>query len=109
MFVGVVVDGRWKYAGHTDGPRTLDALVAHLDAVHAATMDRLRGLPNSVLDEPRPSVQGPPAKAWRWLMALVEHEVHHRSQLAVYLADMGVAPPHIYGLGVEDLIALATG
>lgn len=109
MFVGVVVDGRWRYSGHADGPRDLDALLAQLDAVHTASMDRLRGLPPAALDEPRPSLQGPPAKAWRWLMALVEHEVHHRSQLAVYLADMGVAPPQIYGLGVEDVIALATG
>jgi uncharacterized damage-inducible protein DinB len=42
-------------------------------------------------------------------MAMVEHEIHHRSQIAMYLSLMGVPPPHIYGLGVEDVIALATG
>lgn len=42
-------------------------------------------------------------------MALVEHEVHHRSQLAVYLTLLGVEPPQVYGLGIEDVIARATG
>jgi uncharacterized damage-inducible protein DinB len=42
-------------------------------------------------------------------MAMTEHEIHHRSQLAMYLLLLGVKPPHIYGLGVEELIAKATG
>ncbi len=47
-------------------------------------------------------------KAWRILLAMAEHEVHHRSQLAVYLALMGVEPPQIYGLKIEDIIELST-
>ncbi len=109
MFVGVVVDGRWRYAGHDHGPTTLPDLLAALEATHAEALARLRGLDNAALDEPRPSLQGPPARAWRWLMALVEHEIHHRSQLAMYLMLLGVPPPHIFGLGVEDVIALAVG
>jgi uncharacterized damage-inducible protein DinB len=34
---------------------------------------------------------------------MTEHEVHHRSQLASYLTWMGVEPPDIFGLGVEDV------
>ena len=37
-------------------------------------------------------------------MAMVEHEIHHRSQLASYLSMVGEAPPQLYGLGVEDVI-----
>jgi uncharacterized damage-inducible protein DinB len=40
-------------------------------------------------------------------MAMAEHDIHHRSQLAVYLSLMDVQTPHIFGLGVEDLIALS--
>jgi uncharacterized damage-inducible protein DinB len=110
MFVGAVVEGRWRYTGHTHDPaQTLDALIAELESGHAATRERLRALDDAVLMQPRPTLDGPPAKAWRLLMALVEHEIHHRSQLALYLALMGVEPPQIYGLGVEDVIALATG
>jgi uncharacterized damage-inducible protein DinB len=48
-------------------------------------------------------------KTWHLLMAMIEHEVHHRSQLAVYLSLMGVQPPQIYGLKLEEVIALLTG
>jgi uncharacterized damage-inducible protein DinB len=109
MFVGAVVEGKWRYAGHTDSTEPgLDTAVARLEETHALAMDSLRGLTDAELDQLRPTLNGPPVKAWRLLLALVEHEVHHRSQLAVYLALMGVEPPQIYGLGVEDVIALVT-
>ena len=110
MFVGVALEGRWKYGGHeAGGPQDLDELLHLLESAHIQAMERLAGLTDDQLYEPRPSIKGHPLKAWRWLMAMVEHEIHHRSQLAVYLTLMGVQPPHIYGLGVEDIIALATG
>jgi len=110
MFVGVVVAGRWRYPGHDHEPSDdLEALIVQLETSHAAAMNALRALNDAALNEPRPLLKGPALKAWRVLMAMVEHEVHHRSQLAVYLALMGVEPPHIYGMGVEEVIALATG
>jgi uncharacterized damage-inducible protein DinB len=110
MFTGVVVEGRWLYSGHTLEPgASLESLLAQLNESHAGCMERLRGLSDADLLAPRPSLQGPEIKTWRWLMAMVEHEVHHRSQVAVYMTLMGITPPHVFGLGVEDLIALATG
>jgi uncharacterized damage-inducible protein DinB len=108
MFVGVVVDGTWRYTGHDHDPASLEDLVAELDQGHTLAMDKLRGVSDDQLAEQRPSLQGPPARAWRWLMAMAEHEIHHRSQLAMYLMLMDVPPPHIFGLGVEDVIALAS-
>lgn len=110
MFVGVVVAERWRYPGHDHDPADdLEALIAQLETGHAAALNALRTLDDAALNEPRPLLKGPNLKAWRVLMAMVEHEVHHRSQIAVYLALMGVEPPQIYGLGVEEVIALATG
>ena len=42
------------------------------------------------------------------LMAMCEHEVHHRSQLASYLTLMGIDAPDIFGLGVEDVARLTS-
>jgi uncharacterized damage-inducible protein DinB len=110
MFVGAVVDGRWRYDGHERaGNDDLASLIAHLEQTHLETMARLRPLSDAALQEPRPTLNGPQVKAWRLLLALTEHEIHHRSQVAVYLALLGIEPPQIYGLGVEDVIALATG
>lgn len=110
MFVRVALEGCWKYEGHElEKKQSLDELVALLDANHTEAMEKLKQLSDQDLYEPRygPKGEGHPLKAWRWLMAMVEHEIHHRSQLAVYLSLMGVQPPHIFGLGVEDLIALS--
>ena len=41
---------------------------------------------------------------WKWLRAMVEHEVHHRGQLYMYLAMLGVKTPPIYGLTSEEVI-----
>lgn len=112
MYVGVVCKGVWQYPGHDRAlAETLDEAIAYLEQCHHTAMQQLGGLSDSVLLEPRPALvkDSPQVKAWRWLMAMVEHEVHHRSQLATYLTLMGVEPPQIYGLGVEDVIALATG
>jgi len=110
MFVRVATEGRWNYEGHEAGSEQgLDALITQLESAHIEAMTKLRQFPDQDLNEPRygPKGEGHPVKAWRWLMAMAEHEIHHRSQLATYLSMMGIQPPHIFGLGVEDLIAIS--
>jgi len=110
MFVRVAMEGRWNYEGHeVEGEQSLDELIAMLETTHVETIEKLGQFTEQDLNTPRygPKGDGHPLKAWRWLMAMTEHEIHHRSQLAVYLSLMGVQPPHIFGLGVEDLIALS--
>ncbi len=41
---------------------------------------------------------------WKWLRALIEHEVHHRGQLYVYLGMLGIKTPPLYGLTSEEVI-----
>jgi len=110
MFVRVATEGSWNYAGHeAESEQSLDELIVLLEATHVEAMEKLKQFPDQDLNSPRygPKDEGHPLKAWRWLMAMTEHEIHHRSQLAVYLSLMNVQPPHIFGLGVEDLIALS--
>ena len=40
---------------------------------------------------------------WRVLMMLVEHEVHHRSQIDTYAGLNGWAPPDIFGMSAEGI------
>jgi len=110
MFVDVVMQGKWKYNGHEGEQKSLGELIAYLDQIHSEAMSTLKALPDSELNQPRPALEGDvQVKAWRWLMAMTEHEIHHRSQLSMYLMLLGIKPPHIYGMGVEELIARATG
>ncbi len=40
---------------------------------------------------------------WKWLRAMVEHEIHHRGQIYMYLGILGVETPPIYGLTAEEV------
>lgn len=111
MYVELICQGRWKYPGHVrQTPESLDEIVARMETGHIAAMAALSQLSDGVLFQQRPSFlpDAPQVKVWRWLMAMVEHEIHHRSQLAGYLTLMGYEPPQIYGVTVEDLIARST-
>ena len=112
MFTGVVAADVWRYDGHErHRGATLEAAVALLDAEHAAAREALARVPDAVLSTERRSLEpgARPLRAWRVLMAMCEHEVHHRSQLASYLTLMGVEAPDIFGLGVEDVERLTAG
>lgn len=41
---------------------------------------------------------------WKWLRAMLEHEIHHRGQIYLYLAMNDVATPPIFGLTSEEVI-----
>lgn len=40
---------------------------------------------------------------WKWLRAMVEHEVHHRGQIYLYLGLIGESVPPLYGLTSEEV------
>jgi uncharacterized damage-inducible protein DinB len=109
-YVAVVIDSKWHYHGHAKGKyNTLDEIIVYMYQTHDAAMIRLKTVSDSELNELRPSPvsDARSVKMWRWLMVMVEHEVHHRSELASYLTMMGVEPPQIFGLSVEELSELA--
>lgn len=40
---------------------------------------------------------------WKWLRAMLEHEIHHRGVLYTYLGILGVKTPPIFGLTEEEV------
>jgi uncharacterized damage-inducible protein DinB len=109
MFSGVVADGAWRYDGHgRELGASLEQALALLDARHRAAAAALARAGDATLGQLRPALEpdGRPIRGWRVLMAMCEHEVHHRSQLASYLTLMGIDAPDIFGLGVEDVTRL---
>lgn len=106
MFVGVAAAGRWAYPGHERQlGATRAAALAYLEASHTSAVAALGSLGDADLGKERTALDGRPLPVWRILMLMVEHEIHHRSQIAGYLSDLGLEPPQIYGLRVEELVA----
>lgn len=92
------------YPGHgrelADG---LDAVLEYFHSTHRETLSKLRELPDARLQEECVTPAGAKLRVWKWLRAMVEHEVHHRGQIYLYLAMLGVATPPLYGLTSEEV------
>jgi len=41
---------------------------------------------------------------WKWLRAMIEHEIHHRGQIYIYLGLLNIETPPLYGLTSEQVI-----
>ena len=104
FFVTKVVEDRFSTALEL-GPAEPWAITrARLDETHASEMARLRAVPDARLHEKVTDLEGGQMSAWRFLMAMAEHEVHHRSQLDAWMALAGAEPPQIYGYRMEDVV-----
>lgn len=71
-----------------------DALRSRFEEVRGRTTSRLAALTAADLDAPCAHPNAPPGLNLRWwLTFLLEHEVHHKGQLAVYFRLMGKEAP----------------
>ncbi len=87
--------------GDPPDPTTWLALLEESAAALAAGLETT---PDGWLQRRVPLIEGDGSLAgWRVLMMLVEHEVHHRSQIDTYAGLNGWSPPDIFGLSAEDI------
>lgn len=69
-----------------------------------AYMAALRDTPDEWLQRKVPMIDTPGAlSGWRILMMMVEHEVHHRSQIDAYAGLEGWPVPDIFGRSAESI------
>ena len=106
FFVTKIVEDRFTTDLDLGPEEPWDATRARLAAMHATEMVRLRALPDARLHEKVDDLDGGRMSAWRFLMAMVEHEIHHRSQLDAWLALAGTEPPQLYGYRMEDVLGM---
>lgn len=94
------------YPGHSsalaDGP---DEVRRFLDRMHSEAVEIFSALSPADLQKKCVTPAGTPITVWKWLRAMVEHEVHHRGQLYLYLAMRGMSTPPLYGLTSEEVQA----
>lgn len=94
------------YPGHgaelAEGPA---AVREYLARCHREAVEILRDAGDEALDRPCMTPAGSSLAGWKWLRAMVEHEVHHRGQLYLLLGLAGVPTPPIFGLTAEEVLA----
>lgn len=104
MFVECVMQRPSCYPGHgrelADG---FDAVVAYFDRCNQDSLALLRSLTPRDLQRKCTTPEGSPITSWKWLRSMAEHEIHHRGQIYLHLATLGVATPPLFGLTSEQV------
>lgn len=92
------------YPGHgRDLADGYDAVVAYLDRTHDEALEIYRSLTPEALAGRCMTPAGTTITTWKWLRAMIEHEIHHRGQLYLMLGMLDVRTPALYGLTEEQL------
>lgn len=72
--------------------------------MHVESVDLIRDLSDQDLQRKCETPGGAPIAVWKWLRAMIEHEVHHRGQIYMMLGMLGVETPPLWGLREEELV-----
>ena len=93
-----------RYSGHgkelADG---YEEVLNFLNRTHQESMEVFRSLSDEDLQKKCTIPSGGQITLWKWLRAMIEHEVHHRGQIYLYLQLLGVPSPPLYGLTSEEV------
>jgi uncharacterized damage-inducible protein DinB len=104
MFAENVSGRPSRYPGHgpelAEGP---EEVRAYLRRMHGEAVHIFSGLSPEDLQARCETPAGVSMRAWKWLRAMVEHEVHHRGQIYALLGLLEVSTPPLYGLTSEQV------
>jgi uncharacterized damage-inducible protein DinB len=104
MFVETIQGKPSRYAGCGEElASSLEEVLAFLERMHGESVEIISRLSTEDLNRKCITPDGAPITVWKWLRAMVEHEIHHRGQIYIYLAMLGVPSPPLYGLTSEQV------
>ena len=110
MFAETIQGKPSRYAGCgrelADG---YDAVIAFMERLQRESREIIAGLSMADLERKCNTPEGTPITVWKWLRAMVEHEIHHRGQIYMYLAMLDVPTPPLYGLTSEQVRERSVG
>lgn len=107
-FASAFRDEGWLWEEAAMDPRDQSTWLPWLETSAARFVALLRDAPDTwltrrieMIDSPGRALSG-----WRLLMMMLEHEVHHRSQIDTYAGLQGWPVPQIFGRTKESIDAL---
>lgn len=80
-----------------------DDVIKYFNQCHAESMEIFKKLSPEEINGRCITPGGASITTWKWLRAMVEHEIHHRGQIYMYLALLDVPTPPLYGLTAEQV------
>lgn len=83
-------------------------VLIYFDKMHREAVTIIKSLTDSDLQR-RCVTPGGALVTWKWLRAMVEHEIQHRGELYIYLNMLDVQTPPMFGLTAEEVAARGVG
>jgi uncharacterized damage-inducible protein DinB len=81
----------------------LSDVIAFKERMHRETVEIISQLGEEGMQRKCTTPDGASLTVWKWLRLMVEHEIHHRGQVYIYLAMLDVPTPPLYGLTSEQV------
>jgi uncharacterized damage-inducible protein DinB len=78
-------------------------IISFMEKLHAESVEIFSRLTDEGLQRKCQTPDSAPITTWKWLRLMIEHEIHHRGQIYLYLAILGVPTPPLYGLTSEQV------
>ena len=103
MFVETLQGRPSRYAGcGRELAESYDEIISLMEGLHGESVEMLSSLTD--LEAKCTTPDGAAMAKWKWMRAMVEHEIHHRGQIYIYLAMLDVPTPPLYGLTSEQVM-----
>lgn len=105
LFVETAMGGVSRYPGHSEAlAKGFSAVIGYYETLHDESVTLLETLSDADLNAKCQTPAGTSITVWKWLRAMLEHEVHHRGQLYLMLGLIGVETPPLFGLTSEEVL-----
>ena len=106
VFAETVQNRPSRYVSHgSELAENYESILSLMQHLHAESMEIFATLTDEDLQRTCTTPSGGEIQISKWLRAMVEHEVHHRGQIYLYLGMLGVPTPPLYGLTSEEVRA----
>jgi uncharacterized damage-inducible protein DinB len=104
MFAETIQNKPSRYDGcGKDLADGLDEVMKFKERMQRETVEIISALGEEGLHRKCATPDGASVTVWKWLRLMVEHEIHHRGQIYLYLAMLDVPTPPLYGLTSEQV------
>ena len=105
MYAETVQHKESKYAGcgveYADG---LENVIEYYNKKHLESLQVFESLSDEDLFKKCKTPGNIEITIWKWLRAMIEHEIHHRAHIYLYLSILKIKTPPMFGLSSEEVI-----
>jgi uncharacterized damage-inducible protein DinB len=79
-------------------------VIAYVERLHQESIEIISRLTPEDLRKKSKTPDGSRISTWKVLRLMVEHEIHHRGEIYIYLGMLGVKTPPLYGMTSEQVM-----